>query len=98
MNSFYIGNVEIEKTAALAPMASVADKSYRLMCKEYGASYLVSEMISSKGLCFGDKKTARLCEIESEERPYALQLFGKILIIWEKRLISSTIIPLISLI
>ena len=63
MNSFYIGNVEIEKTAALAPMASVADKSYRLMCKEYGASYLVSEMISSKGLCFGDKKTARLCEI-----------------------------------
>ena len=55
MNSFFIGNVEIEKTAALAPMASVADKSYRLMCKEYGASYLVSEMISSKGLCFGDK-------------------------------------------
>ena len=26
MNSFFIGNVEIEKTAALAPMASVADK------------------------------------------------------------------------
>ena len=77
MNSFFIGNVEIEKTAALAPMASVADKSYRLMCKEYGASYLVSEMISSKGLCFGDKKTARLCEIEKEERPYALQLFGE---------------------
>lgn len=77
MDSFFIGNVEIEKTAALAPMASVADKSYRLMCKEYGASYLVSEMISSKGLCFGDKKTARLCEIEKEERPYALQLFGE---------------------
>ena len=34
-------------------------------------------MISSKGLCFGDKKTARLCEIEAEERPYALQLFGE---------------------
>ena len=87
MNSFFIGNVEIEKTAALAPMASVADKSYRLMCKEYGASYLVSEMISSKGLCFGDKKTARLCSF-----------LGKTLIIWEKRLISSTNIPLISLI
>ena len=77
MNSFFIGNVEIEKTAALAPMASVAEKSYRLICKEYAASYLVSEMISSKGLCFGDKKTARLCEIEKEERPYALQLFGE---------------------
>lgn len=77
MKNIKIGNVEIEKTAALAPMASVADKSYRLLCKEFGASYLVSEMISSKGLCFGDKKTARLCEIENEERPMALQIFGE---------------------
>lgn len=72
-----IGGVKIEKTAALAPMASVADKSYRLLCKEFGAAYLVSEMISSKGMVYGDKKTARLCEIEPEERPYALQLFGE---------------------
>ncbi len=72
-----IKNIKIEKTAALAPMASVADKSYRLMCKEFGAAYLVSEMISSKGLCYNDKKTARLCEIEPQERPYALQLFGE---------------------
>lgn len=77
METISIGNVKIEKTAALAPMASVADKSYRLMCKEFGAAYLVSEMISSKGLCFGDKKTARLCEIEPCERPMALQLFGE---------------------
>lgn len=77
MKNIKIGNVEIEKTAALAPMASVADKSYRLLCKEFGASYLISEMISSKGLCFGDKKTARLCEIENGERPMALQIFGE---------------------
>jgi len=77
MDHINIGNVKIEKTAALAPMASVADKSYRLLCKEFGAAYLVSEMISSKGLCFGDRKTARLCEIEPQERPYALQLFGE---------------------
>ncbi|WP_124099371.1 tRNA dihydrouridine synthase DusB [Ruminococcus sp. Marseille-P6503] len=77
MKTIHIGNVEIKQTAALAPMASVADKAYRLMCKEFGAAYLVSEMISSKGLCFGDKKTARLCEIEAPERPMALQLFGE---------------------
>ena len=77
MQTVTIGSVTIEKTAALGPMASVADKAYRLMCKQFGAAYLVSEMISSKGLCFGDKKTARLCEIEAEERPYALQLFGE---------------------
>lgn len=77
MEQTVIGNVKIDKTTALAPMASVADKAYRLLCKEFGASYLVSEMISSKGLCFGDKKTARLCEIEQQERPMALQLFGE---------------------
>ena len=77
MKKIKIGNIEIEQTSALAPMASVADKSYRLLCKEYGASYLVSEMISSKGLCFGDKKTAKLCEIEEQERQMALQIFGE---------------------
>lgn len=77
MEYINIKNVRIEKTAALAPMASVADKSYRLLCREFGAAYMVSEMISSKGLCYGDKKTGRLCEIEDTERPYALQIFGE---------------------
>lgn len=72
-----IGGVNVEKTAALAPMASVADKSYRLLCREFGAAYMVSEMISSKGLCYNDKKTGELCEIEEGERPYALQIFGE---------------------
>lgn len=72
-----IGNVGIKKTAALAPMASVADRAYRLLCKEYGASYMVSEMISSKGIVFGDKKTEELCTVLDEERPMALQLFGE---------------------
>ncbi len=77
MDKIYIGNVEIERTAALAPMASVADRAYRLICREFGAAYCVSEMISSKGLCFGDKKTAELCTITPAERPCALQIFGE---------------------
>ncbi len=72
-----IGNVDIERSAALAPMASVADRAYRLMCREYGASYLVSEMISAKGLVYGDNKTGELCTIDPRERPMALQLFGE---------------------
>lgn len=71
-----IGNVEIKKTAALAPMASVADKAYRLVCKEHGAAYMVSEMISAKGLCYSDRKTEELCTVDDRERPYALQIFG----------------------
>ena len=71
-----IGNVSIERTAALAPMAGVADRAYRLMCKKYGAAYVVSEMVSAKGICYNDRKTAELCTVTDEERPMAVQLFG----------------------
>ena len=71
-----IGRVSIKKTAALAPMAGVADRAYRLMCKEFGAAYAVSEMVSAKGICYSDRKTADLCTVTDGERPMAVQLFG----------------------
>lgn len=77
IENIYIGNVIIKKTAALAPMASVADTVYRTLCKEYGASYLISEMVSAKGMCYGDRKTDELCTITPLERPMAIQLFGE---------------------
>lgn len=76
MDYIRIGNVKIKKTAALAPMASVADRAYRTLCREYGACYTVSELISAKGLCYQDSKTEQLCTITENERPMALQLFG----------------------
>ena len=76
MEYIKIGNVEIKKTAVLAPMASVADRAYRILNREFGASYTVSELISSKGLCYSDRKTEELCKITVKERPCALQLFG----------------------
>ncbi|MGN0666906.1 MAG: tRNA dihydrouridine synthase DusB [Huintestinicola sp.] len=76
-NYIYIGDVKIKRTAALAPMASVADRAYRLICKEQGAAYMVSEMISAKGLCYSDRKTEELCTVDDREHPYALQLFGE---------------------
>ncbi len=72
----YIGNVQINPTAALAPMAGVADRAFREICKEFGASYLVGEMASSKGLTMGSKKTGELLEVTERERPMAIQLFG----------------------
>lgn len=77
MEYIKIGNVKIKKTAALAPMASVADRAYRTLCRSFGACYTVSELISSKGLCYNDKKTAQLCTVTEKERPMALQLFGE---------------------
>ncbi len=71
-----IGTVRIEKTAALAPMASVADTAYRLMCKRFGAAYVVGELASAKGLCYSDRKSAELLQVTDNERPMAVQLFG----------------------
>ncbi|WP_024861559.1 tRNA dihydrouridine synthase DusB [Ruminococcus flavefaciens] len=71
-----IGSVAMPRTAALAPMAGVADRAYRLMCKKYGAAYVVSEMVSAKGICYSDRKTAELCTVTDDERPMAVQLFG----------------------
>ncbi len=76
MDYINIGGVRIEKTAALAPMASVADKAYRLMAKEFGASYCVGEMASCKGLCYSGEKTEELLMVSDKERPMAVQLFG----------------------
>ena len=76
MQTITIGSHTFEKTAALAPMAGVADASYRILAKEHGAVLLVSEMISAKGLCYDSKGSAELCRITETERPMALQLFG----------------------
>ncbi len=61
---------------ALAPMAGEGDFTFRASCKRYGAQYLVSEMISAKAICYGDKKTPQLAKIRKEEMPIALQIFG----------------------
>ena len=71
-----IGNVEISGVAALAPMAGVADKAFRELCVKFGASYVVSEMVSSRGISFANEKTLNLLEISEKEHPCAIQIFG----------------------
>ncbi len=71
-----IGNVEIKGKAVLAPMAGVADRAFRELCVGYGASYVVSEMISSKGVSMGDRKSKDLMFLSEAERPAAVQIFG----------------------
>lgn len=71
-----IGNIEIEKTAALAPMAGVADRTFRELCKDFGAAFTVSEMVSAKGVSMGDKKSGELMYISEKEHPSSIQIFG----------------------
>ncbi len=76
MEYLTIGNIKIKKTAALAPMAGVADTAYRTAAKRFGAAYVVGEMVSIKGLAYSDRKSAELLTITDAERPAAVQLFG----------------------
>lgn len=71
-----IGNLKIKGCAALAPMAGVADLAFRELCVSYGAAYVVSEMISSKGVSLGDRKSKALMQLSDEERPAGVQIFG----------------------
>ena len=71
-----LGNLEITEKAALAPLAGVADRAFRELCRGYGAAYTVCEMASAKGISLGDKKSAELLSITQTERPAGSQIFG----------------------
>lgn len=78
-----IGTLTLRHGLMLAPMAGVADTSFRQLCRSFGAEYTVSEMISAKALCFEQRgrasapaRTAELANITAAESPMAIQLFG----------------------
>ena len=72
-----LGTIELDaRTAGLAPMAGVADMAFRELCCEFGATYVVSEMVSSKGLTMADRKSRKLLVLSDKERPAAAQIFG----------------------
>ena len=71
-----IGSVELNTRLALAPMAGVTDLAFRTVCRELSGCYTVSEMVSAKALCYGDKKTPSLLRLGEGERPAAVQIFG----------------------
>lgn len=60
----------------MAPMAGVADRAMREICRSFGAAYTVGELTSSKGVSLGDKKSGGYLKCFDAERPMASQLFG----------------------
>ena len=71
-----IGNVTISSRLALAPMAGVTDLAFRQICSEMGAGLTITEMVSSKALCYQDRKTKGLLKLFPGEHPAAAQIFG----------------------
>ncbi len=71
-----IGNIELENNVFLAPMAGITDKVYRVICKEMGCGLVYSEMVSAKGMKYNNRNTTQLLEVDSKEKPCAIQIFG----------------------
>lgn len=71
-----IKDIEFENNIFLAPMAGIADRAFRELCINFGAGYTVTEMVSSKGLTMGDKKSSELLTLGEIENPAGAQIFG----------------------
>lgn len=71
-----IGSVSLAGRLVLAPMAGVTDRAFRQVCREHGAALTVTEMVSTKALCYQDKKTPALLALGEGEHPAAAQIFG----------------------
>lgn len=72
-----IGNISFENNVFLAPMAGVTDISFRGLCKEMGCGLVYTEMVSAKALYYGSENTQALLRIADEEKPVAVQIFGR---------------------
>lgn len=76
MSGFNIGDINISGRLILGPMAGITDLPFRLLCKEQGANLLYTEMISAKGIYYNNKNTEKLLQIDENEHPIIVQLFG----------------------
>lgn len=72
-----IGSLEFERPFFMAPLAGISDKSMRSLCSQHGASLTFTEMVSTKGLWYGDRKSRKLLELAEDEKSVGFQLFGR---------------------
>jgi tRNA-dihydrouridine synthase B len=71
-----IGTCAIERPLMLSPMAGVTNWPFRLLCREHGCGYVVTEFVSDKAILFESRRTMEMIELLDEERPAAVQIFG----------------------
>ncbi len=73
-----IGNIKLgDYPLLLAPMEDVTDPAFRLMCKNFGADMVYTEFVSSDALIRSISRTEQKLNISDEERPVAIQIYGK---------------------
>ena len=74
-----IGNIDLgERPVVLAPMEDVTDASFRILCREAGASMVTTEFVPSDGLVRDASKAIAKMRTLEEEAPVAIQIYGHI--------------------
>ena len=71
-----IGRLDIDGYTVLAPLAGVTDRSFRILCRDHGASVAVTEMVSARGLADGHERSSEYLDFDSDEHPISVQVFG----------------------
>jgi nifR3 family TIM-barrel protein len=71
-----IGNVELENNVVLAPMAGVNNQAFRIIARRFGTGLVTTEMVSDKALLLKNEYTWRMLEVDPEEHPVSMQIFG----------------------
>ena len=73
-----IGDIDFgERPVFLAPMEDVTDPAFRLLCKRFGADMVYTEFVSSDALIREVNRSMQKLTICDEERPVAIQIYGK---------------------
>lgn len=75
-HSWKIGDIVIDNQVVIAPMAGISNPAFRVICKQFGAGLIYTEMVSDKALYYDNEKTIGMTAVEENEHPLALQLFG----------------------
>ena len=76
MHELKIGNVKLKNNILLAPMAGITDLPFRLICEKFEPGLVCTEMVSAKAIFYNDEKTKKLMNLNGENRPVSIQIFG----------------------
>lgn len=75
-NTWKIRDIIIPNQVVIAPMAGISNPAFRVICKEFGAGLIYTEMVSDKALYYDNEKTIGMTDVAESEHPLTMQIFG----------------------
>jgi nifR3 family TIM-barrel protein len=72
----HIGPYQFSGRFFLAPLAGVSDRPFRAICRDMGAAFTYTEMVSAHGLLYGSERTEGYLDRDPAEVPFAVQIFA----------------------